>query len=163
MKKLVAATWISLPLVLLVACGGGDEHEEQVVPASGVESAGESARGMPGMEGMEAMPDAQDSMMGRMMAHMQMMRGMSADSIRAVLPTHRQMLANMIARMNREMRDMNMAADAPWTATVDSLRQDLVRMPELTGAELEAMMPAHHQRAVRLMEMHREMMRGMGR
>jgi hypothetical protein len=64
----------------------------------------------------------------------------------------------MLARMNREMRDMNMTADAAWNATVDSLRQDLTRMPELTGSELEAIMPGHRARMMRLMEMHRTMM-----
>ncbi len=77
------------------------------------------------------------------------------------MPMQRQMTANVLARMNREMRDMNMTADAGWDATVDSLRKDLTRMPELTGSELVAMMPGHHARMMRLMEMHGSMMSGM--
>jgi len=43
------------------------------------------------------------------------------------------------AQMNGELRQMmNVAADARWTGTVDSLRDDPVRIPELGGAELEA-------------------------
>jgi hypothetical protein len=77
-----------------------------------------------------------------------------------MLPIHRQMAANMIAQMNREMGGMNMGADAGWTATVDSLRQDLVRMPEMGGSELQSFVPAHHARLERLMQMHQAMMGG---
>ena len=96
--------------------------------------------------------------MSAMMAHMQRMRGTRADSMQAMLPMHRQMAANMLAQMNREMRDMNMTADARWNATVDSLRTDLTRMPEMSGSELEAMMAGHQDRMMRLMDMHRTMM-----
>ena len=71
------------------------------------------------------------------------------------------MMANMIAQMDREMSDMNMSADEGWSATMDSFRADLAEMPELDPAELQALMPGHHRRAMRVMEMHREMMAGM--
>ena len=135
---------------VLAACG--TEPEQTRSAADPVESGAEPAEGMEGMEGM------QDGMMEQMTAHMQMMDGAGADSLQAMVAMHRQMAANMLARMNREMREMNMTADAAWNATVDSLRQDLTRMPELTGSELEAMMPGHHARMMRLMEMHRTMM-----
>jgi hypothetical protein len=96
----------------------------------------------------------------QMQAHLGSMRGAGGDSLKAMLPTHRPMTANMIAEMNREMRQMNMPADPAWTATVDSLRQDLVRMPEMSPAELQGAMPAHEARIERLMQMHRSMMRG---
>ncbi|MBW3631273.1 MAG: hypothetical protein KY464_18570, partial [Gemmatimonadetes bacterium] len=94
---------------------------------------------------------------------MQMMHGMSPDSMRAVMPQHRQMAANMLAQMNRDMQQMNMPGDASWTATVDSLRQDLTRLPEMGAQELGAFMPAHHARMTRLRDMHRTMMAGMQR
>lgn len=152
-------TLVLIAPLLLGACGPGEAPEAS-------ETAEEGMPGMPGMPGMgmeEAggMQGGEGDMMGRMGAHMQMMQGMSGDSMRAMLPMHRQMVANMIASMNREMRDMNMPADAAWSATVDSLRSDLVAMPEMDAAELEALMPAHHRRAMRLMEMHGEMMEGM--
>ena len=123
---------------------------------------GDSAGGMMGgMSGMGGMTGGMDP---EMQAHMQrMMGGVSGEQMRAMLPTHRQMVANSLSRMNGEMRQMNMAADAGWTATVDSLRRDLVRLPDLGAAELEATMPAHMQRVARLGEMHRQMMRGMAK
>ena len=154
--RLGTTTLLLVAPLLLGACGPGDAPE-----ASG--TAEEAMPGMPGM-GMEAggMQGGGSEMMERMGAHMRMMQAMSGDSMRAMLPTHRQMVANMIASMNREMRDMDMPADAAWSATVDSLRSDLVAMPEMGAAELEALMPAHRRRAMRLMEMHAEMMEEMG-
>ena len=91
-------------------------------------------------------------------AHLQATERLSGDRLGAALPAHRQAVANALAEMNREMRSMNMAGDAAWTALVDSLRQDLRTMPDLGAGELSAMMPAHRERAGRLARMHREMM-----
>lgn len=74
---------------------------------------------------------------------------------------HRQMVANMIGQMNKETHDMNMTTDAQWNATVDSLRDDLKRMPEMSAQEMHAFMPAHHERMMRLMNMHNTMMKNM--
>lgn len=115
----------------------------------------DSAGGMAGIPGMGMMGAG---MMDSMHVHMRMMDTMSADQTKAMLPMHRQMVANMLSRMNSEMRSMNMPADQAWSATVDSLRQDLVRMPGMSGSELKAIMPAHHARLTRLMQMHRDMM-----
>ena len=71
---------------------------------------------------------------------------MSGDSVRSMLPMHRQMMANMIAHMNRETSDMNMPVDAAWNALIDSLHADLATMPDRDSAELRALMPEHHRR-----------------
>jgi hypothetical protein len=97
-----------------------------------------------------------------MQAHLERMATLPADSLTSALPTHRQMVANMLAQMNREMREMAMPADSAWNAVVDSLRSDLTRMPEMGGAELQALMPAHRERVEQLMAMHAAMMRAMG-
>ena len=140
----------------LVACGGDEAAEEapQVVvaeqPAGGME-------GMPGMQGMQM----GGGMIEQMQAHMQTMQGETGAQFKANLPQHRQMVANMIAQMNGEMRDMNMAADSEWNQTVEALREDLKRLPEMSASELESFMPEHRQRITRLMEMHRSMMGNM--
>lgn len=56
---------------------------------------------------------------------------------------------------------MDMGADATWSSTVDSLRQDLTRLPEMSAQEMDGFMPERRARVMRLMEMHREMMAGM--
>ena len=123
-------------------------------------------RGMAGMHGSNSAGGMAGMMAGDMpgmpmQTHLQMMRGAGADSMKAMLPMHRQMVANMLARMTGEMREMNMPADAAWSATVDSLRQDLVRMPEQSGADLRATMPGHMARVSRLADTHQRMMRQM--
>lgn len=124
---------------------------------------GEAAMDMDGMQNMEGMgmEGGAAGMMAGVQAHMEMMRGVSGDSMRTMLPTHRQMIANMIAEMNREMREMNMQGDPAWNATLDSLRSDLATMAEMDAGELEALMAGHHRRATRLMELHAEMMSAM--
>lgn len=141
--------------LLLAACGG----EPDAAPPATEEAGMQQMEGMQGMGGMEGM--ASGGTTERMREHMRAMQGAGADSVMAMMPMHRQMTANMIAQMNREMRDMNMAADAEWSATVDALRQDLTRMPEMTAAELRALMPEHRARVERLMEMHGGMMEEM--
>ena len=142
----------------LAACGGSDEaNDKAAAPPPAAPAADTTMSGMQGMGGTQG-----GGMTEEMQAHMRSMQGAGGDSLKAMLPMHRQMAANMVAQMNREMSDMNMATDAGWTATVDSLRQDLVRMPEMGAAELQSFMPAHQARLERLMEMHRGMMRQMG-
>jgi hypothetical protein len=98
----------------LLASGCGEprgEPESGTAAQADTQAAGEMAD-MPGMSGMQGMTD-------EMMRHMQAMQGAGADSMRTMVPMHRQMLGNMIAQMNKEMRDMNMTTDAQWNATVD--------------------------------------------
>ena len=111
---------------------------------------------MPAMPGMSGMMSS--AMMDSMSAEMRSMSSMSAAEMARMLPQHRQMVANMLSQMTSDMRSMNMPGDAAWTATVDSVRQDLVRFPDMTPAELKGAMPAHQARVSRLMTMHREMM-----
>jgi hypothetical protein len=146
----------------IAACTRGDTASGSA-DSAGTASAPGASQPMSGMEGMPGMGGMQGGMMGRMQAHMAMMDGISGDSIRALLPTHRQMAANTLSTMNREMREMNMAGDAAWTATVDSLRQDLVTLPELSGSQLLSFMPAHNARMMRLMAMHQRMMKDMAK
>jgi hypothetical protein len=60
--------------------------------------------------------------------------------------------------MSDQMWSMNMTGDPAWSALVDSVRQDLVHMPEMSAPELKTFMPAHQARVTRLMQMHRSMM-----
>ena len=162
--------------VLAVALSGCAKKDAAVDTAGAAMRAGsgDSATaggmsGMPmqGMEGMKGMAGGDSSAMGGMstMADMQtqmdaMMKA-SPEQMKAMMPMHRQAAANMLAQMNAQMRSMNMPANAAWTATVDSVRQDLVRLPEQSAPQLKDALPAHHARMMRLMQMHGAMMKGM--
>ena len=152
-------SWVAIGLTLLSVACGRDTSEQagtQAAPAEQQAAASDSMAGMAGMGGMSGM-----QMGTEMMAHIQGMQAMHGDSLMQMVPEHRQMLGNMMGQMNREMQGMNMAADPQWTALTDSLRDDLVRMPQMSAAEMEAFMSAHQGRVTRLMEMHGSMMGGM--
>ena len=142
-----------IPLVAFAtaACGGADTEDTTNMSDT-------AAASTAGMQRMEGMHDMKGGMMGAMMGHMNMMQGVSADSMKAMVPAHRQVAANLLAQMNKQMRDMNMPATPEWNATVDSLRNDLKAMPEWSGTELQNQMKSHHRRMMRLMEMHGGMM-----
>lgn len=143
--------------VLLAACGsseaGNDQPSPPVTPAAApaAPESGSTA-GMHGMSGMKT-----KGMMEELRTHMQAMHGAGGDSLKAMLPTHRQIAANLLAEMNREMSRMKMVEEPAWTAMADSVRQDLVRLPEMGAAELQSAMPAHEARLNRLMGMHQAM------
>lgn len=97
------------------------------------------------------------AMMEEMRATMRAMQMMEADSLHSAMPMHRKMASDMLAQMNREMTEWKLPADARWSALMDSSRQDLARMPAMSAGEVAAIMPAHHGRLTRLMDMHREL------
>ena len=115
-----------------------------------------AAGGMEGMAGMEGMQ--QGGVAAQLQGHMQMMQNASGEELKAMLPEHRQLVANTIAQMNREMQSMDMSDNTEWNAAVGALREDLVRLPEMTPEELKAFIPEHQERINKLTEMHRSMM-----
>lgn len=155
-------TCLHIPLLALVlafsACGS--DAPQQDASASGIpQSSTQTAAGVQGMPGTSGGQEGEAP--DQVRAQLQVMQEALRDTLRAMLPAHRQKAANMIAEFNREMREMNMGGDTAWNATVDSLRQDLVRMPGMDAEELWAFFPEHGARLNRLMEMHRSMMADM--
>jgi hypothetical protein len=158
MNAAFRSLWIvSLIGVTLVACRPSERDTSE---SGDTARRADTASGMAGVQGMRG--GMSTAMMDSMGAHMRMMDTMSAEQMKATLPSHRQMVANMLSQMNQEMRNMNMSGGAAWAALADSVRQDLVRLPEMSASELRNAMPAHRARVTRLMEQHREMMRAMG-
>ena len=158
-----SASALAIGMSLLSACTSKDNSLKNATTAadSGLaikarpvgETAGMKEMQMGGMMG-SAMTDS-------MQSHMRMMEGVTGDQMKAMLPAHRQMVANMLSQMNADMRKMNIGGDARWNALADSIRQDLTRMPDITRAQLKSFMPQHGARVMRLMDMHRSMMGGM--
>jgi hypothetical protein len=127
-------------LLLLAGCGGEPESQS----GAGQAESSADTTGTP----MMPMP-----MMGEMSAHMQAMQGLAPDSVRALLPGHARMADSLFAEMQQRMREMNMPRGAETTALMDSLRQDMVRMPGMSDQELSTAMSAHVARMRRMMEM----------
>ncbi len=121
---------------------------------------------MNGMRGMTTSDaDSAPGMLGmmnglspEMQSQLRTMRAADAVTMRSLVPGHRQMVANMLSQMNGEMRQMHTTANAGWTTLVDSIRQDLVAMPDQDAASLRGMMPAHLARVRQLGALHASMM-----
>lgn len=111
------------------------------------------AGGMTSMAGMTS-AGAMDSMQTRL----RVMDMMSAAQIEAALPAHSQVASDMLSMMSADVQAMHVSPNTSWSATTDSIRQDLSHMTGLTGAQMKAAMPAYHARMTRLMDMHRQMM-----
>lgn len=150
---------VGIAAVAIAACAGNDGGSAADTAAASAATAAEG--GMAGMPGMPGMAMGGDTATDQIRAHMAAMESARGDSLMRMARMHRQMGANMIARFNREMSQMNMPDDPKWSATLDSVRQDLARMPELSAEEMGRTMPAHHARVTRLIEMHRSMMANM--
>ena len=148
MNRMNRAARLSIALfaVALAGCAGPDEAPVNDMPSTTTEGGGATS----------------GTMMDEMTAHVGRMGGIAADSMAAMLPVHRQRVGNMLAQMSADMRSMNTPGDASWNALIDSVRADVVRMPELSGVELQASMPDHLGRVTRLLESHGAMMRAMG-
>lgn len=145
-------------LGLAAACGPDESMEDM---ADDMEAPGQM-EGMDGRSGggVQGGMMMSGGMMEEMGGQLEHMAGLPADSLDGMLATHRQMVGNMMAQMTREMREMDMATDAAWEAVVDSIRADMRLMPAMGSEGLHAAMPAHRERVMRLMGMHRDMMGG---
>lgn len=151
MRRISHAFALAVVGVALSSCQRADRD----ATAGDTAAPADTMAGMPGMAGTAATGAA---MADSIHAHMVHMETMTGDQMKGMLPEHRQMAANMLSRMNSEMQGMNMSGDAAWTATADSLRQDLARMPDISAPQLKSMMAAHHGRIMRLLGMHGSMM-----
>ena len=142
-------------MVFVSACTSAKDQVAAARPAASAAGAVTSAN-MANMPGMDS-----SRMVERMAQHLLTMTAARGDALKAMVPTHRQMVANMLSQTNQEIRQMNMSADATWGALTDSVREDLIHLPDLSGAELERAVAAHGGRVTRLLEMHRAMMTSM--
>ena len=142
---------------VITACGNkADQKPAEPAPAAAAPAT--PSGGMAGMAGMAGMSG--NTMFDDMTAHLASLDSLKGASLAAAVATHRPMVANMLSEMDQEMRGMKMTADARWAALADSIRSDLVSLPDMTAAELQGAMPGHRGRVTRLIEMHKSMMGG---
>ena len=96
-------------------------------------------------------------MMTEMRSNLGVMEASPGSDIAGMVPAHRQRLEALLSQM---ATDVGTRRTAAWTATRDSLRQDLARMQGLGAAQLQSMMDGHARRIRRMMEMHGEITGG---
>jgi len=110
-----------------------------------------------GMTAMTSYGKMVSQMMDALEVQMKVMDTASAATIQARMPRYNSMADSLVSRMNEEVRRANIATDAIWPATADSVRQDLSRLKATTGGDMQAMMPAHLKRMRWLIQMQRTM------
>jgi len=154
-------TCLSTLAVALVAsaCAPGEPGQDAARSVSAQSPPPVAQQSTPGTGPTRGMLDPRSSdTADQVQAQLQIMQGALRDSLKAMLPMHRQRAETMIAGFHREMQGMNVTGGAAWNATVDSLRQDLARMPEMDAEELWSFFPQHGARLNRLAQMHRSTM-----
>lgn len=149
---------LTLGMLSVAACNRDSDEARRDTAAAPAPDTGMA--GMSGMSGGAGAGSAQTLVATE--NHLRGIENASGAELERMLPMHRSTVANMIAQVDREMRDMNMPGDAGWNAALDSLRQDLRVMPELDSQAVKAMMPGHVARVRRVIDMHRSMMARMG-
>ena len=142
-------------IAFVSACTSAKDQGAAARPAASAAGTDTSA-GTANIPGMDS-----GRMVESMAHHLRTMAAARGDSLKAMVPQHRQMVANMLLQTSQEMRQMNMSSDAAWAALTDSVRQDLIHLPEQSGVELERTVAGHGGRVTRFMEMHRAMMTSM--
>ena len=154
-----AAGTVALPAATSAAAAARADTSGAAAAAPAVKACcGGGMSGMHGMARMHGMTSA--AMLDSMQAHMRRAEHMTADQMAAMIPMHRQMVGDMLSQMTSESRAMNLRPNAAWNALADSVRQDLVRLPEMNKNELKQAMPADCARVTRLIRMHQAMMSG---
>jgi hypothetical protein len=139
------------------ACGRGAEPKPEGGQAAG--GTGEMQRDSGGTAGhmnMESM-----RMVPTLRAHLDSMMSLPPARMSQMMAGHERTMSRMMDRMGSDMRGMNMAADARWTALSDSVKVDLSELPGLQGQALSERMKAHGDRVRRLLVMHESMMKDM--
>jgi hypothetical protein len=150
--------------LVTAACAGGGTGENPRGIANDTVAIGDSGGGMgnvPTGQDMAGMAGMQmDTMMdARMQAHMQAMQGTTGDSLRRMMPMHRQMADSLMAQVRQQMHRMPSGGGAAWQALADSVQQDMRRMEHMSGTELQTFLSEHQARVMRLMQAHRGMMK----
>ncbi len=99
-----------------------------------------------------------DTIAAAVATHLTRLDAASADSLKALLPLHRQVVDALIADCEEMMRMEKMSPPRKWESTVADVRQDLARMAPMPAAEVKQAWPDHRQRIGDMLNMRRDMM-----
>jgi hypothetical protein len=147
---------IALGLLASAACSKPPKSAVAKDERQGMVKLMDTGQARPASRGPDGM-----GMMMMMQAHTDSMAKMSPEQMTRVMARHERMMSQMMDQMGGEMRQMQMAETADWSALADSVRQDLAELPGLSGNALSSRMQAHAARVRRLIAMHKRMIGGM--
>lgn len=78
------------------------------------------------------------------------MSSANGDAQRHMLPAHEQLVSEFLTRNDAKMRAMHVKIDPDWLSVIDSVRNDLARMPNMSSAQLHTFFPEHAHRVMRI-------------
>lgn len=78
------------------------------------------------------------------------MSSAKGDDQRHMLPAHEELVSEFLTRNDAKMRAMHVKIDPDWLSVIDSVRNDLARMPNMSSAQLHAFFPEHARRVMRI-------------
>lgn len=67
-----------------------------------------------------------------------------------LLPAHISAVAGMLDRFETKVRAMHVKMDPDWVAVIDSVKNDMKRMPDMSTDQLHAFLPEHNRRVMRI-------------
>ncbi len=125
----------------------------RAMPANGPDS---GVGPMPTMPGMQS-----DSIVTVTEANLSRMDKAGPDSLKALLPRHREVVAALIKNCEDMMRMQKMSPPRKWTKTVADVQQDMLRMASMSAAGVKRAWPDHEQRIRDMLIMRHDMMKSM--
>jgi len=115
----------------------------------------------PTTEALETPPQdqpAMDDLQMRLVNHMNEVRGSDAREFRQQFPEHRELVNEMLEDCRQMMREMDMTPPRRFTQVETALENDLERIPDMSDAELDALIPEHLDRVQTVIDMRQDMM-----
>ena len=97
----------------------------------------------------------------QMRAHLQRLDAAGNDSLPVLIPVHQEQVENVVSGCTAGTSGTHRRADTTWRPIALELRQDVVRLPQLTAADLAAFMVEHRARIVRFMALRERTGHGM--
>lgn len=142
---------VTVGLALVTACGETQQErrlDQEIPPAA------ETPQASPQL----AMPGQGDQLQTRLVSHVTSARATDATEFRQTFPEHERLVNEMLEDCRQMMRQMGMTPPREFTEMEQALESDLERIPDLSDAELQSLLPEHLDRVQAVIDMRQEMM-----
>ena len=151
-----SASATSVALLFLgaaLACGPHEAatiHDSAAIRDVGSLEGRAVASGSGGQPAQPTNADADRALTDSVRAQLQVMPAMNTQQLTAILPAHIRMVASLLSRQAHEWPTGDHPGKSAPSATIDSVRADLARLPGMTAPQLGQAMPAHLERVQRI-------------
>jgi hypothetical protein len=148
MSRLLASVATSVTLIAFAAGCESPEPARDAAPADGTVEAPTQAQ--PDMQG--------DELQSRLNDHIRTARAADVQQFRQMFPQHRDLVMEMLNDCRQMMRQMNMTPPRQFTQVETALEADLQRIPTMSDADLQSLLPHHLDRMQTVIDMRQDMM-----